>query len=106
MIVRGQGKLIRSTGDSTFMNRELTIWAAPTVLVYGATERLALFGVFPYLDKSLDITTPSGRRTRGDSGIGDFRFLARYTLGQWDRPGETLRIGPFVGLDVRTQRNP
>jgi len=84
------------------MDRELTVWSAPTVFVYGATEKLALFGVFPYLGKSLDITTPSGRLTRGDSGLGDFKFLARYILGQWDGPGETLRIGPFVGLEVPT----
>jgi len=102
LIVRGQGKYIRSTGDSTFMDRELTVWSAPTVFVYGATERLALFGVFPYLDKSLDSTTPSGRLTRGDSGLGDFTFLARYTLGQWDSQGETLRLAPFVGLEGPT----
>ncbi len=102
LIVRGQTKLIRSTGDSTFMDRELTVWAAPTAFVYGATDKLALFGVFPYLDKDIDVTTPAGQISRGDSGLGDFSFLARYTLGQWDGPGEMLRLAPFVGLEVPT----
>ncbi len=101
-ILRAQAMFVRSTGDPSPMDRELTVWAVPTVAVFGATEKLALFGVFPYLDKELKVTTPMGRRTRGDSGIGDFTFLARYTVGQWDYPGETLRLAPFAGLQVPT----
>ena len=101
-LLRGQAKYILSSGDPSSADRELSVWAAPTVFVYGASEKIALFGVFPWLDKSLDITTPMGRVSRGDSGIGDFRFLARYTLGQWDNSGETFRLAPFVGLEVPT----
>ncbi len=100
LIVRGQGKFLQSTGDGTAMNRNLTVWAAPTVFVYGANEKLALFGIVPYLDKRLSLNTTGGRRTRGDAGLGDLSFLARYTVGQWDRPQETLRLAPFVGIEV------
>lgn len=102
LLLRAQAKYIRSTGDAGAANRELTVWAAPTVFVYGASEKIALFGISPYLDKNLNLSTPTGRVNRGGSGIGDFRFLARYTLGQWDKSGETLRLAPFVGLEIPT----
>lgn len=102
VVVRVQTKLTRATDDPSVANRELTIWAIPTVVVYGATERLTLLGVFPYLEKHLRVQTANGRRTRGDSGIGDIRFLARYTVGQWDKPRETVRLAPFIGLEAPT----
>ena len=102
LIVRGQAKLIRASDDQSPMDRDLTVWAAPSVFVYGVTEKFTVFGVVPYLDKSLEVNTPMGRLTRGDSGLGDLRFLFRYTLRQWDRPQETLRLAPFVGLKVPT----
>ncbi len=105
LLLRVQAKYIRSTGDSSSLHRELRVWAAPTVLVYGASEKIALFGIFPWLDKSLDLTTPLGRVNRGDSGMGDFRFLARYTLGQWDKTGETMRLAPFMGLEIPTGKD-
>jgi hypothetical protein len=95
-------KYLRSADDSGPLNRELTVWSAPTVFVYGLTEKFTLFGIVPYLDKSLDMTALAGRQTRRVSGLGDLRFLARYTLGQWDKPGETLRLTPFIGLEVPT----
>ena len=97
-IIREQGKFLRATGDSSPMDRELSVTAIPTVVVYGATQKLALFGIFPYLDKKLEVTTPMGRTTRGDSGPGDFTFLARYTARQWDSPGETKRLAPFLRM--------
>ena len=102
VIIRGQMKHLRSTVDPSPMDRELTVWAFPTVAVYGATEKLAIFGIFPYLDKRLRVTTPMGRRTRGDAGVGDFTLLGRYTVGQWDYQGETLRLAPFAGIEIPT----
>ena len=87
------------------MDRDLTVWAVPSVLVYGVTERFTVFGVVPYFDKSIELNTPMGRLTRGDAGIGDLRFLFRYTVRQWDRPKETLRLAPFVGLEVPSGNN-
>lgn len=101
-ILRAQVKYLRSTDDSTPMNRELSVWSAPSVFVYGLTEKFTLFGIAPYLDKTLYLTTLAGRQTRGVFGLGDMRFLARYTLGQWDKPGETSRLTPFIGLEVPT----
>ncbi len=104
-ILRVQGQLIRSTDDPGSTDRELTVRAFPTVLVYGASQRFTLFGVFPYLDQQLELTTAEGRRTRGDSGIGDVRVLVRYKAGQWDERGETKRLAPIVGLGIPTGRD-
>jgi len=97
-IVRLQSKYIRSTGDSTAKDRELSVIAAPLVLVYGVTSKVTLFGIIPYLDKELKVNTPKGRVSRGDTGAGDATFIGRYTLYQRDSPGETLRLAPFAAI--------
>ena len=101
-ILRGQAILNRSTDDPSSMNRDLRVLAIPWVLAYGVNRDLALFGIASYLDKTLDATTPSGRVRRGDSGLGDSTFLARYTVLSVDRLGDTRRFAPFLGLKVPT----
>jgi len=101
-IVRSQVNYLESTDDPSPLARELQVWAYPTVFVYGATEKLALFGVVPFLDKKLETNVPGGRAGRGDAGLADMRVLARYTLGQRDRQGETIRLATFAGLELPT----
>ena len=104
-IIRGQTKFIRSTGDPGSMDRDLTVWAFPTVVVYGATGKFTLFGIVPYLDKELDATAAGDHLSRSTSGLGDVTVLARYTARKWDKRGETLRLAPFVGLKMPTGRD-
>jgi hypothetical protein len=101
-IFRVQSKYIHSTGDPTSLDRELNVWSFPIIGVYGMTENLSVFGVIPILDKDLELNTPGGRQSRGGGGLGDIRFIARYTAKKWDSPGLTLRIAPFVALEVPT----
>jgi len=101
-IIRMQTKFIRSTGDPSSMNRDLIVQAVPLVAVHGITERLAVFGVVPYLNKRLQVNTPLGRKTRKVQGLADARFFARYTLWQWNAIGETRRIAPFTGVEAPT----
>jgi len=101
-IVRLQTKYIRSTGDSTTSERELSVLAAPLVLVYGVTSKVTLFGIIPYLDKELKLNTPKGRVSRGDTGAGDATFIGRYTLYQRDSPGQTIRLAPFAAVKAPT----
>ena len=101
-VFRLQFKYLRSTDDPSASDRELEVFAVPLVVAYGVTQRLALFGIVPVLDKSLDVTTPLGRRTRSVSGVGDATLLARYTLFQRDKPGQTTRFAPFVGVKAPT----
>ncbi len=97
-IVRLQTKYIRSTGDSTTKDRELSVLAVPLVLVYGVTAKFTLFGIIPYLDKELKLNTPKGRVSRGDTGAGDATFIGRYTLWQRDTRGQTIRLAPFAAI--------
>jgi len=101
-ILRSQVKLVRKSGDATPAGRVLNVTAAPVVLAYGATPKLALFGVLPYVDKRLDKTTAGARIRRDAQGIGDALFFGRYTVIQVDKPGDTLRIAPFAGLKTPT----
>ena len=102
-ILREQVVVLRSTDDPSPENRDLRVLTVPSVLVYGATRNLTLFGIVPYVDKTLDETTSTGQRQRrGDSGVGDVTLLSRYTLYSVDRLGETRRFAPFVGLKLPT----
>ena len=101
-ILREQAVILRSTDDRGGADRDLSVLAVPSVLVYGVNEKLAVFGIVPYVNKSLDITTPMGRVNRDASGLGDMTGLARYTLWSRDQLGSTMRVAPFVGLKMPT----
>jgi len=102
-IFREQVVVRRSSDDPSPMGQDLRVLSVPSVLVYGATRNITLFGIVPYVDKTLDETTSTGQRQRrGDSGLGDVTFLSRYTLYSDDRLGQTRRLAPFVGLKLPT----
>lgn len=93
----------QASDDPSAMDRNLEVRGAVSVLGYGVTSDLALFGVLPYLDKDLDLTSPGGQRiSRSTSGLGDARVFARYTLIQQDRRGSTFRVAPFLGIELPT----
>jgi len=79
---------------------DLEVFAVPSVLVYGVTEKFALVGMIPWLDKNLGIKTAGIER--GDEGFGDTTLLGRYQVFQSDRTGETLRTHVLAGLKVPT----
>jgi hypothetical protein len=101
-VFREQFVLDQSGDDPSGADRDRTAWALVSVLGYGATSDLALFGVVPYVDKSLDIMQGGARRTRSASGLGDISLFGRYTLFRRDWPGRTFRIAPFAGLELPT----
>jgi hypothetical protein len=101
-IFREQFIYRNASDDPSPADRELDVLGGISVLGYGATHDLAVFGVLPYLDKSLDFTTPHGRANRDTRGIGDARLFGRYTLYQKDARGRTLRLAPFFGLKLPT----
>lgn len=78
--------------------RDLEVIAVPSVLVYGFTEKFALIGIAPYLDK----TFKAGGVERGDHGLGDVTLLGRHQVFQLDRPGETFRAQLLGGLKFPT----
>jgi len=101
-IFRQQVVLDQSGDDPSGADRDRTAWALVSVLGYGVTPELALFGVVPYVHKNLKVTDGGGRRKRSASGLGDISLFGRYTVFRRDRPGRTLRIAPFAGLKLPT----
>ncbi len=93
----------RAADDPSAANREVEVLGGISVLGYGITSDLALFGIFPYLDKELELTTPNGQRvTRSTDGIADAQLFTRYTVFRRDLPGQNFRIAPFVGTEFPT----
>lgn len=101
-ILRGLFVHRQASDDPTAANREREITGGVSVLGYGATSDLALFGVLPYLDKSLELPIGGGRVTRQTDGIADAQLLARYTVFKRDLPGQNFRVAPFIGAELPT----
>lgn len=92
----------RATDDPSLADRELQVRGLVSVLGRGVARNWAVFGVLPYLDKTLDLTTPAGRLSRSATGLADVRLFARYTLHQRDAQGSTFRVAPFFGIEAPT----
>lgn len=101
-VFREQFVYRKATDDPSPADRELQVLGGVSVLGYGVTGDLAVFGVLPYLDKELDATTPGGRVTRDTSGTADARLFGRYTVYKANAPGRTFRIAPFLGVEMPT----
>ncbi|CAI2719610.1 Transporter [Nitrospina watsonii] len=94
--------LDQSGDDPSGAERDRKAFAAVSVLGYGVTRDFALFGVLPYVDKGLDITSMGQRRSRDANGIGDATLFGRYTVIEDNIPGRTFRVAPFVGVELPT----
>ncbi len=101
-VARGMVVVSQSGEDPGATDRDHSATSLVTVLGYGLTHKLALFGVLPYVDKGLDFTEAGSRISRSASGLGDASVFARYTLVQHDQPGRTFRIAPFAGVKAPT----
>lgn len=92
----------QAAGDPGPADRRLDVLGGISVLGYGVTRKLTVFGVLPYLDKELEVATPDGRVTRDATGAADVRLFGRYTVFQRDSPGRTFRIAPLLGIETPT----
>lgn len=91
----------KASDDAGGLGRDMTVVTTNSVVAYGVTPDLALFGILPVTFRELE--TPAG--TRGADGIGDARLVARYTIYKKNAVGKTTRIAPFIGLKVPTGDN-
>jgi hypothetical protein len=83
------------------IRRDVTVHVGVSVLGYGVTPKLALFGVAPLVNVERKI----GAARSNFTGLGDASIFARYEIYRNDRPGKTLRIAPFAGLILPTGRS-
>ena len=101
-VFRQQLRWLRFGDDPSELDREVEAFAAISVLGYGVNSKLALFGVQPWIDKSLELTLDGNDIKRDNKGLGDFTAFARYTLWQDDALGRTFRVAGFGGLTAPT----
>ena len=101
-VFREQFVLDQSGNDPAGTDRDRTAKSAISVLGYGATKDLALFGVVPVSENRLELTENGSRRARSARGLGDVQVFARYTAFKDDRKGQTFRVAPFGGIEMPT----
>ncbi len=65
--------------------------------MYGATDKLNLMAMLPYVRLSMDhVTRMGGTFTTTTDGIGDAKVTALYLLGRWGR--QQLHLNAGIGL--------
>ena len=101
-VLREQLVFMKIGDDPTPAGREMEVTGLVSVLGYGLSRDLALFGMLPYLDKRLDMEMSGQDITRSKQGFGDLTLLGRYTAYEYNAPGRTLRIAPFLGVKAPT----
>ena len=101
-VLREQVVLKQSGDDASGADRDRTGWAVVSALGYGVTPRFAAFAVVPYAEKRLELTDSGQRIARSTRDIGDASLFGRYTAFQKDWPQRTLRVAPFLGLELPT----
>ena len=104
-VFREQFVLDQSGDDPSGADRDHTAWSAVSVLGYGVNGDLALFGVVPYVDKRLELTSDGARRARSGRGLGDISLFGRYTVFKKNWPQRNFRIAPFAGIEIPTGDN-
>ena len=101
-VAREQWIINESGDDPSGADRDRTSRAVVSVLGYGVNSKLAVFGVLPYLNNELKVSTGGQRVTRRATGFGDLTVFGRYTVHQKDQPGRTFRVAPFFGVKAPT----
>ncbi|MCM2306705.1 MAG: transporter [Sulfuritalea sp.] len=101
-VLREQFMYMKIADDPTPAQRDMRVSGVMSVLGYGVTSDFALFGMLPLFNKRIDISMGRQDITRRKSGVGDLTLLGRYTAYQYDAPGRTLRIAPFLGVKAPT----
>jgi Putative MetA-pathway of phenol degradation len=100
VLARQQFIVTRLSDRLNGMDRKVTVRAGVSVLGYGITPKLAIFGVAPLVNIDREI----GAMSRNFTGLGDATVFARYEIYRNDTPGKTIRIAPFVGATLPTGR--
>jgi len=97
-LFREQIIVAQSGRDPVATNRDRTEVTAVSVLGYGVTGKLAVFGVLPYRNIDFDITSVG----RSNNGFGDVTLFGRYTLYKKDGLASNFRVAPFIGVKLAT----
>ncbi len=97
---REQLIITRSGKDPAGLKRDMSVDGLMSVLGYGITPKLAIFGVLPYQRKSLELTSPGSTLKRSNKGFSDPTLFGRYIFYQKDGAGTTFRTAGFAGAKI------
>lgn len=101
-VLREQYIYMKADDDPSASRRDMRVAGLLSMLGNGVTRELALFGVAPWLDKRLDMSTTGQDVTRSAQGLGDIMLMARYTAFEQNAPARTFRVAPFFGVEAPT----
>lgn len=101
-VLREQFVFMKNADDPTSAGRDMEATGLVSVLGYGVTRDFALFGMLPYFDKQLDMRMGGQDISRSQRGFGDLTLMGRYTAYEYNAPGLTLRVAPFLGIKAPT----
>ncbi|MDP3668309.1 MAG: transporter [Telluria sp.] len=101
-VLREQFVFMKNADDPTSAGRDVEATGLVSVLGYGVTRDFALFGMLPYFDKQLDMRMGGQDISRSQRGFGDLTLMGRYTAYEYNAPGRTLRVAPFLGIKAPT----
>lgn len=101
-VLREQFVYMKSADDPTPAKRDMAATGLVSVLGYGVTRDFALFTMLPYFAKRLEMNLDGRNLSRRQAGFGDITVLGRYTAYEYNAPGRTLRIAPFLGVKAPT----
>lgn len=104
-VLREQFVFMKNADDPTPAGRDMEATGLVSVLGYGVTRDFALFGMLPWFDKRLDMRAGGQDISRSQQGFGDFTLLGRYTAYEYNAPGRTFRIAPFLGVEAPTGKD-
>ncbi|PCI53082.1 MAG: hypothetical protein COB36_13345 [Alphaproteobacteria bacterium] len=95
-IVRQQIHYSKASDNLGSISRDVKVWKSITAVGYGVTDKFAVFGVMPIINKDMQI----GSVKREVSGLADMKLFGRYQIYRKDGPGTTTRIAPFLGVNL------
>ncbi|MBL4608836.1 MAG: transporter [Pseudomonadales bacterium] len=101
-IFRQQLRWLRSSDDPSEADRDMRVVATISVLGYGVNSKLAVFGVLPYGDKTLEMNRSGTEIERDNQGLADATVFARYTFWQDNIRGRTFRLAGIGGFTAPT----
>ncbi len=96
--LRSFAQFVRKSRD----DRDLDVFAVPTILNYSLLTNLTVSLAIPYVHKELEMRDPAtGRRiTLESSGLGDIRLFSKYRFWSRDTPRGTRGLAAFGGLQL------
>lgn len=101
-VFREQLVFNKSGDDPSTADRDRESKSSVSVLGYGVTKDIALFGVVPYRENRLELTEEGARRARSARGLGDLTLFGRYSAFTRNWPQRTFRVALFAGLEMPT----